>query len=171
VPDESREFSFDIGIWYDLSRMGKYLVYATAERGGKSYASNQVMVEVVNGIELRSVTKAAPGGSGRVLTYSLRYWARNRGEFLFLRVDDKENRMNYGVYLLGPLVRVFAPAIEVDRNGRITVVHQSGADRFSKTVFQFTDAGMQFVEQTHSGRGVPAPRAAPPADGADKPES
>ncbi len=75
---------------------------------------------------------------------------------MFLRVEEKAGDMVYGVFLLGGLIRVFKPALNVDRKGNITVIHQSGRSVFTKTTFRSEPYSVRFMDQVYINEdGVP----------------
>ncbi len=43
---------------------------------------------------------------------------------LFLRVDDEENQLIYGVYNLGMLVSSDQPSIRIDKDSRLWILHR-----------------------------------------------
>ena len=166
-PDEGREIMVDVSRWYEMASIGKYVVRAAVEWEGQSFLSDQVLLDVVNGIEVAEVEREVPGYPDRVRRYSLRYWPRESGEHLFLSVDEDRAHMNYGVFEVGTVLRVMRPAIEVDRAGKVRVTHQSGPDRVTRTLFESAPDGVVFVDQTyHNLDGSPygvAPAGPAPA--------
>lgn len=180
-----RQAQIDLGRWYNIAPVGQYMVQAALDWRGKTYESNKELFDIVRGIEMRKVTRTLPDYADVELTYSLRYWNRpdrgHSGEFLFLSVDDGRNRLNYGVFLLGRLIRVYEPVFEVDRRGLIKVVHQSGRDCYTRTVLTASLEGVQVVDQTYhlangdpypyiEGRAVPRPRVVVSRDEDDRGE-
>lgn len=177
-PDERRDLMLDLARWFPLLSMDRYVARARVQTGGRAYESNAVFFEVVRGIEIKSVTRTVPGYTDLTRTYSLRYWPRNRQEYLFLTVNSEAEELNYGVFQLGTLVRFFQPVIEVDRFGDVQVVHQSGSDRYTRSLLKSTRRGVRFVDQTYhheDGRiygsrpepppGVAVPGAGDPEEG------
>lgn len=159
---KSRRVPVDVGRWYDIRELGGYFVQAQVNWMGRTYVSNRMLVDVVPGIEIRKVKRNALGYEELARTYSLRYWARARGEYLFLRVDEEPSGLNYGVFLLGSLVRIFDPQVEVDVLGNITILHQSGVGSFTRSVFRADRDSVLFVEQTyHLEDGAPHPGIGP----------
>jgi hypothetical protein len=159
MPDTTKAVIIDVGRWFDLSASGTYLVRAQVRRGGVTYTSKTVAVEVVPGIELVKVTKPVPGYNDRVYRYSLRYWTRGRREYLFVRMDNPSSSENMGVFLLGRLLRVTDPVMRVDRHGKVVVVHQSGPKRHTRSQLQGSDDMLRLIDQTyHLPNGKPYPR-------------
>jgi hypothetical protein len=157
-PGETWEAVRDLSAWYDLRTMGRYTVRAIVYLNGQGWESNTEIIDVVGGLEIASVSKSLPGYDDLVRTYSLRYWSREGGEFLFLHIGEEKTGINYGVVQLGPLIRVYTPVIKVDKDGNVTVFHQSGADCYIRSVFKSTKKGVEFVDQTyHLANGDPYP--------------
>ena len=156
APDETQHAMVDLTRHFDLQATGSYTIQALIEDGGKTFGSRKLAVNIVTGIEITSRARGIPGYTDRMRTYSLRYWPREKHEVLFLRVDEELASMNYGVFELGVLMRANKPVIKADRDGTVTIVHQSGTDHFTRTVFQSTASGVSFVDQTyHRANGTP----------------
>lgn len=149
TPDATKAVIVDVARWFDMSQSGTYLVRAQIKRDGVTYTSKTLSVVVVPGIELAKVTKQVPGYRDKLRHYSLRYWARNRGEYLFIRMDDPSNGENFGVFLLGRLLRVREPAMRVDRHGKVLVVHQSGPKRLTRSLLQASKNMLELIDQTY----------------------
>jgi len=149
LPEETRDIMLDVSVWYDVRKMGSYVISAVVRHGGLQYESNSLMIDVVSGIEIGGISRAVPGLPKVLRRYSLRYWSRDRREYLFLSVEQAGDGYNYGVFQLGPIIRVFKPVIEVDRSGNVEVVHQSGRHRFIRSVFRSTMEEVRFIDQTY----------------------
>lgn len=148
----------DINKWYDFSHMGRYSLEIQGLWKGVKFISNIVSIDVVGGFELTSVDKNLSGYTDKIRHYSLRYWTRRKSEHLFLRVDEPANRMHYGVYDLGRVIRFFKPILKVDADDNVKIIHQIGKDCYKKTVFASTPLGVTFVDQSyHLENGAPYP--------------
>lgn len=155
-PGEKKSMIIDLTMWYSLSPVGSYHIVAELDHGGRKWTSKGYLVDVVDGIELASSQRSIPGDPNRIRRYSLRYWTRDRKEHLFLRSEEPANDIVYGVFYLGSLIRVFTPQLEVDRSGKVTVVHQSGRNMFTKTTFMTQSHAVKFVDQVYiTEDGVP----------------
>ena len=155
-PGEKKTMMVDLTMWYSLSKVGSYDVVAQLEYAGRKWTSKRFLVDVVDGIETASLTRSLPGDPNRSRTYSLRYWSREQKEYLFLRAEEKEADLVYGVFLLGGLIRIVKPVLEVDRKGNVTVIHQSGREVFTKTTFLSEPYSVKFVDQVYLNQdGVP----------------
>lgn len=161
--DAKEETMIEISDFLDMKGKGRYLVHAVAEWNGRTYASEIAMIDVVDGFELASVTRSVPGYPNMVRRYTLRYWSRNRQEYLFLVVDDENAKLNYGVFSLGPLVRVHDPRIEAGRSGYITVVHQLGPDSYVHSFFESTRDGVHFLDHEYRREDGEVINREPPA--------
>ena len=160
-PGRGREIRRDLTLWYDMGAMGRYMVTAEIAWDGRIMASRPVVLEVVRGIELQQVSRGVRGYPNLKRTYSLRYWPREGAEQLFLSVDESPTGLNYGVFRLGPVVRVFKPVVEVDGQGKIVVVHQSTSRRFVRSVLKGSRERIYFEGQSVH---VPEPSSREPPD-------
>ena len=149
---QTREVMLDISKQFDLSRAGRYLCSVRVTWRGRVYESRDRMFEVVDGIVLVRKSAALETDPTISRTYTLRYWPRERGEYIFLRVDGEEGGYNYGVFELGPLIRVHAPTLEILPFGKLEVRHQSGIDRFSRSQFRVLHDQVFFLDQSYEQR-------------------
>ena len=148
----------DVGKWYHFSRMGRYDFEIHGVWKGVKFKSNTVSINVVGGFELASVDKNLSGYTDKIRHYGLRYWKRDNAEHLFLRIDEPANRMNYGVYDLGKIIRFFKPILKVDADDNIKIIHQTGMDCYKKTIFKSTPTRVTFIDQSyHLESGAPYP--------------
>lgn len=155
-PGEKKTLMIDLTMWYSVSPVGSYHIVAELEHGGRRWHSKGFLVNVVDGIELASAQRSIPGDPNRTRRYSLRYWAREQKEHIFLRSEEPENGIVYGVFYLGNLIRVFPPQLNVERNGGITVIHQSGRNMFTRTTFMSEPHAVKFIDQVYiNENGVP----------------
>ncbi len=145
-----------------LHEEGNYRITAQVRYEGKTFSSRQVIIKVVRGIELITRESNIWGYENIRLTYELRYWKRDESEYLFLIVKDKQNGLSYGTFQLGRIIRFFQPEIRFGDKGRVTVIHQSGRKRFTRSVFDPGRDGVLFSEQTHHmENGDPFPGSSP----------
>ena len=149
----------DLSQWYNLFKTGRYVVHANVEWRGKVYNSNDMMIDVVRGLEILKKEYSVIGYDDKMRTLSLRYWRRNQAEFLFLRVDDDDEDVNYGVFRLGLVIRFHKPTITIDRYGYVTVLHQSGPDRFTRSGFKMERDEVKYIGQCDQKEdGTPYPK-------------
>lgn len=160
--DGRTELMLGVNDIYDVVANGRYFVKAVLEHEGRRYETPTRILKVVPGMELVKETRTVPGDPDRTRNYSLRYWARDGAESLFLRVDEKETRLNFGVFDLGPLVRVAPPVLKVDRSGGILVAHQCARNCHIRSVLKSTAGGVTLLDQTyHLPNGDPYPHVRP----------
>lgn len=146
-PGGREDFMVDVGDWYDLYTEGRYVVTVTATWSGRRYSSASTAIEVVRGLEISSESRSIRGYPDRRRTYSLRYWARERREYLFLMTEEKDGART--TFDLGPVIRYYKPEMTLDRDGALTVYHQSGPDRFTRSLFKVDAREVQFVDQSY----------------------
>jgi len=134
---------------FPLRQSGGYKVRAAIRYEGRLHLSRPVEFDLVRGVEMLLVKRGLPGYHETELAYSLRYWKRAGGEHAFFVIEDADSGVIYGTFFLGPVVRVNPPAIRFDERGRAVAVHQSGKDRFTRSVFEVDRNGASLTEQTH----------------------
>ena len=143
---------------FDLTDIGRYTIKVQARWQGLIYESNEVTLDVVEGLILETTERHLSGYTDHLRRYTLRYWKRNKVEHLFLRVEEPSRYLTYGVYDLGRVVRVSRPMLRVDQDGKVTVVHQLGKDCFKRSIFQSDRAEVTLVDQSyHLPNGAPYP--------------
>ncbi len=152
MPNESEIELVDVSSLMSLYKEGSYQINARVKYDDLIYTSKAQGVDIVRGIELMSIKRSLSGYSKKILNYSFRYLARNMSECAFLVVTDENNCESYGTIRLGSLVRVMEPSMKFDKDGRIVIVHQSGRNRFTRSVIRVHRDGSEFVEQTHHKR-------------------
>lgn len=134
-PGETGRRRFRASRIYDLRALGSYTMWLRMEMAGRSFMSNRVFLDVVPGLEIdRTVGEVAPGADEQRV-YRLMTLNRERGEQIFLRIDDEDRNICYAVIHLGRLVRVYDPQMRVDGRRRITLLHQAAPGRYFYQVF------------------------------------
>lgn len=152
-PGEGHRFLVDLSQFYPLQANGGYSARAFVTYQGVRFSTPPMTFDVVNGLPVSSIVRASPGGKGAVRTYTLSYLAREQSEVLFLSISETPTGLSFGVFPLGPLVRVFTPVLEIDSSGRITVVHQSGPKQYTRSLLQSTEDGVRLVDQSYEKLG------------------
>ncbi len=167
MPEGDQLELVEITSLFSLTQPGGYRLKIGIRHEGSLYLSASVGFDLVEGIEMLSVRRGLSGYNDIDLEYSLRYWRRAGGEQAFFVIRNKVDGSLYGTFSLGPVVRVNPPAIRFDNQGRAVVVHQSGRNRFTRSVVEVDPTGALLVEQTHhveDGRAYPV-RGVPLLDG------
>ncbi len=117
---------------YDLRGTGPYTVRARLDWKNKSYISSTRYLDIVPGLELNRLITDGPGGVS-LRCFSLRSLYRERRTHLFVRIEDKDNGICYGLYDLGKLLRVGKPEIGLNGDGNVEIRHQSAPEQFTRT--------------------------------------
>lgn len=139
---------------YKFQCQGCYQVSITVHYNGRTYTSAPFGFDVVDGIEILSRKKLLKNHPDIVLTYSLRYLDRNSRETAFIVITDKEHQVLYGTFRLGPILRVHKPVLSFNDDGKLVCVHQSGANRFTRSVISVSANSAKFERQTqHRANG------------------
>ncbi len=171
MPGAAETEFVEITSLFTLKLTGNHRLVAMVRHDGMLYRSRPYVFDLVSGIELLSATRKLPGHHSVDLHYSIRYWSRGGTEQAFLVIEDRAADVIYGTFVLGPLVRVNPPAIRFDDQGRALVAHQSGRNRYTRSVVAVSRDGALLVEQAHHlPDGRPFPGGNPPEGGTHAPE-
>ncbi len=157
-PGVRKEFKINLTPLFELSKEGRYLVTGYIEWGETTYATDPVVIDVSPGLEISTQTKTVPGYRDRRREYSLRYWHRNGEQLLFLSVDDLSTGANYGVFPLGPFMRLRGadPVVSFGVEGDVSIKHQLGARVFVTTYLESVVDGVRYIKQEyHDEKGKP----------------
>lgn len=120
---------------YDLRSTGPYTIRARVDWEGRGFVSPKVFADMVPGFEIDRLIAAAPGAARSMRHYRLLTLNRDRGEHIFLRIDDEAEGICYGVIHLGRVIRTRKPMLRVDGDFNIHVLYQSGPGRYAHNVF------------------------------------
>ncbi len=137
---------------YKITDTGPYTITARVEWGGKVFISPKLFLDILPGLEIARLSAGIPGEPDAARIYTLRTLNRDRVEVMFLRIDDDDRGMCYGVYELGRIVRLYEPKLQVDEAGNIHVLHQSGPWQFTHSAF--SPSGEPLVQEVYSGEGA-----------------
>jgi len=147
----SRDILCDVSRWYDLGPVGNYGARAIVEWRGETYQSAQVRFDVVNGLPISNETRTMWSDTEFTREFNLCYLARGGSEHLFLSVDDRRAGINYGVFDLGRIVRLYPPVLRVGRDGSLSVLHQSGFGRYTLNTLRVSAEQVRFLDQNYIG--------------------
>lgn len=145
-PGESIELNVDLARIFDLREQRRYLVAAVVEWRGRDYPARPRYISILNGIKISSETRGLPMAPELVRTYTLRYHVRDNTEHLFLRVDGENEDVCFGVFDLGPIVRVYQPLMTFDHLGNVRVVHHSSRGANTHSYLISDKKGVRFLE-------------------------
>lgn len=149
MPDNEKLELVEVTSLFNLTKPGGYGLRVGVRHEDYVYLSAAVGFNLVQGIEMLSRRRSLSGYRDVDLEYSLRYWHRSAGEQAFFVIKNTVDGSLYGTFRLGPVVRVNPPAIRFDKDGRAVVVHQSGRNRFTRSVLEVDSGGAVLVGQTH----------------------
>ncbi len=147
MPDETRKLMLDVSQWYDVGKMGKYVIQPVVTDRYDKAEGKKAFVDVVYGGLLAQVTQSAREQYRGMRSYKLLYWHRRGLEQLFLRVDDVDTDYNYCVVPLGTLIRVMKPTLKVDRKGNVETFHQCKPTTYLRTRFKSKYDEILFLDQ------------------------
>ena len=108
-------------------------------------------LDVLPGLEIARLSAGVPAEPDATRLYTLRTLNRDRVEVMFLRIDDDDRGVCYGVFELGRIVRLYEPKLQVDETGNVHILHQSGPWQFTHSVF--TPRGEPVLQEVYSGEG------------------
>lgn len=143
---EEQTVTINVADFYNMSKPGRYQIYAVISRGKATSSSSLSAFSVVSGISIGSAKRVKEGYDNIELTYTLLYWARSGKDHLFLRVKENPGDKLFGFSYLGTIVRVAQPTIEFAPGNSAIVTHQTSRDNFTRTTIDFTN-GTEPVEK------------------------
>jgi hypothetical protein len=146
-PGQSITVTNDLALTYQIGRQGPYTVVARLKLAQRALVSGREYLDVMPGAEVAMAEGVSKDGAAR--RYSLRQLSRKNISRLYLRVDDPEASLCYGVVDLGRVIPLRAPSLQVDGHGLIHALHMTGPVQFIHSVF--SPDGELVAQQTHSG--------------------
>lgn len=162
-PGESVSVVVNLLDRYPLTRLGPYSVRARIAYAGRTQQSGRMQLDVVPGLRVQSTEGTLTGelgGPRRICT--LLNLTRDGREHLFLRFDDPDEQLCYGVHDLGTFIRFAEPRLEVDLLGHVHVLHQSAPSRYTHSVFRLNGRPL---DRTFYTKGYASIRLEPGEDG------
>jgi len=130
-PFKMKTVAVDVVSCYRLLEALPYKIVCNLEWRGGVYSSNQTYFDIVPGIEITSKTVAVPGDKDIVRRFSLLYMHRDSKSHIFLKIENIDETICYGVYDLGDYIRIQSAQMQIDGRGLIHILYQSGPRRFS----------------------------------------
>lgn len=165
-PGETASREVDLRRCVNLREVGQYTVAARMDWRGKTLPSNKHFVTVRQGVEAMHLDVMSSGPSSTLRRFRLMMLERKGHQYAFMRVDDEDREMCYGVYNLGPTTSMRPAILQRDSHRNVHLLLQSGPKLY--THFQFTSEGRFLSRQQQQGVGFP--ELAPDEDGGLKVE-
>lgn len=150
MPSETRNLRMNLGAAYYLRAPGAYHIECAVFWEGRGYAAPTVFVDVRQGAELLSEKTGLPLQKGAGRTYTLKYLQKKDSESLYLLIKDDENKVSYGVFNLGGLIRFYPPELRVDDSGNAHILFQTHGGNYMHTVF--TPFGVRLFAHPYAAR-------------------
>ncbi len=130
----------DLQPYFSMTKPGRYRVVATLhiKDWSSQLASEAKHFDVITGAKLWSQDFGVQDGTNRaplVLKYTLEQANYLKAQLrLYVQVSDAAEAQVYKVTALGPLVSFSHPEAQVDRQSRLNVLWQTGAQAFSYAI-------------------------------------
>jgi hypothetical protein len=140
-------FTNDLQMLFRLDKPGAVAISARLQVAGRTYTTTRSLVEIQPGSEV--ARRQTPAADGSLRTITLRTMNRAQRDRLFLRLDDESAGLCYGVFELGRHIRVGAPTLEIDSQQRVHVLHLSGPNQFTHSVYSLN--GDRLAQQSVPG--------------------
>lgn len=147
-PWGSKKISVNLLRSYPVDSAMPYYIQAQLATDRGRFASQTVGIDIMPGMKILELRKSDEEYGTRI--FELLTLNRNNREVLFLRIDDAERTLCYGVYELGNHVRVDPPQMLFDEKGQIRILFQSGPTRFTHHLF--SARGLPLQKRFYTGR-------------------
>lgn len=132
-PNAEVQFTNDLTSLFRLVDHPAVSVRVQLTIGRQTLESPPTHLDIVKGMEIARIRGRAK--DGEIRTYTLRTLNRGKRERLFLRIDDADESVCYGVVELGRYVPFGKPALDIDEEGNIHILHLSGPNQFTHSVY------------------------------------
>jgi len=158
-PGEKRDILINLTEHYDLTADGRYMITLNVHHFGKTYASNNQMIDIVAGIDMKAASGSVYGFPEEIRKFQLKYWGRGGAEEAFMMVTDEADTKCYGVFGLGRIVRVTEPLLTFDKYNNLYSVHQQTKDCYIRSKFVVEKNSVRLEDQDYLlPNGDPFPR-------------
>jgi hypothetical protein len=154
VPSAARgKWRVDLAPCFELSRPGRYKVTALVRIPGLNVDIHSVpaVFHIMAGVEIWAQNFGIPsktaGQPFDTRRYALLQTNNRKRLALYLRITDETETRVHSVYPLGNVISFGRPEAQVDREGRLHVLFQTGARQFAYYVIQYD--GEVLVRQMH----------------------
>lgn len=150
VPAGSVTNVFNLTSLYAMQQRGRYKVSACIEWNNILLVSSAIELEMLKGFEIARVIAGVPGEEGVMRVYILEYLTQEKGEQVYLRIEDVNSTTIYGMHKLGNIVRARKPEMKVDESGNVHILFQTMSMIFIHTAF--TPYGVQLFSREYADR-------------------
>jgi hypothetical protein len=141
--------------YFNLSKLGRYLVQATIELPelSQTVSSKHTKFDIIAGTKLWEQVVGIPKPPGQegapavVRKFALQQANYLKEMRLYARLSDADEGSVYSVFPLGPMVSFSRPEVQVDRMSQMHVLYQTGARACLYAVV--SPMGEILVRQTH----------------------
>jgi hypothetical protein len=145
----------DIAPCFNLRRPGRYHVTATVRipASGATVSSKSRSLSIIAGTKLWEQSFGIPTTQGagadgvEVRKYALVQTASQKLNRIYVRITDSQEAKIHRVFPLGPVTSFSRPEAQVDRQGNLHVLFQSGARAFGYNVIR--PDGEMVVREIH----------------------
>jgi len=119
---------------FPLSRTGSYSVQPCINWMGKTFRGEKQHFEIVSGRELSRLSgQIQPDRSTR--TYRISHINRKQQDHVLLRIDDEDNGLCYGVFMLGRTTLDHKPELAMDIAGNAHVLYQNAPEIYIHSTY------------------------------------
>lgn len=139
-PFKSGSIAIDITTAYDLNEARPYKARSIIDWRGNTFSSGQTYFDVMPGNPIASKTFGMSDENDNLRKYTLLYLYRDGKAQLFMRIENIEGSVCYGVYNFGDYIRIQDAQMKIDNRGLIHLLFQSGPRRFS---YYILDSSME----------------------------
>jgi hypothetical protein len=141
----------NIAPYFEMQRAGRYFVTATVRIPG---ASEELMskpkgVNISAGVRMwdQEFGMTTADGTQEVRRWSLLQAMNQRAVRLYVRLADQQDMVVYRIYPIGPLISFTKPEHQIDQDGSLHVLFQTGAKAF--TYCRINTEGELSLRRTH----------------------
>lgn len=121
---------------YALREPSRYLAKPVLVHGGVRFEGQPRAFDVVEGVRVGSAMQMFANRKGLQREFELVYWAKSRGEHLYLKAKDAGiSSHRWATWDLGPILRLDKPTIGILPSGEIVVLHRLNQDQFVRSEF------------------------------------
>lgn len=141
-----RKATLEVGITrsYDIGKTGPYTLWPIVTHKEQTYTGSRMVMDVVPGFNVASKKIVFDGDAGvEKRLVSVRTIGRSGAQFAFLRVENQQGSMCYGLNELGRYLSTSKPKLLADSSGRIHVLHLSRPRRYTYGIHNMNGAAIE----------------------------